>query len=219
VSHPTILNNNRPRKNLASQLDRMDSILDALAIGLNEAVATVVEKAVKEAVQAAVAETLAAVNLHNQNAAPALTNGRLAKFAAQVKGATLRVAGLVNTGCRSLAGFVGRTWNATARTVRAGHAAVCGLALNLVAKAKAVTSSAWLWTLIIVQFIRKLRRPLSVAASVGLVVGMACYLAGPFIASTVSAVTSGFVTLIIRALPKIGRREARPVAVPVPAAA
>ena len=46
------------RKNLASQLDRLDSILDVLSDGLNEAVATVVQEAVGKAVELAVKEVL-----------------------------------------------------------------------------------------------------------------------------------------------------------------
>lgn len=46
------------RKTLASQLDRMDNILDALSDGLNEAVASTVEQAVGTAVSATVQTVL-----------------------------------------------------------------------------------------------------------------------------------------------------------------
>jgi hypothetical protein len=46
--------NGRTRQTLASQLDRLDSILDGLAEGLNDAVATTVQEAVGVAVQEAV---------------------------------------------------------------------------------------------------------------------------------------------------------------------
>src|SRR5436190_10447897 len=49
--------NNRERKSLAEQIDRLDGILDGLANGLNEAVAT----AVKDAVTLAVRQALQAV--------------------------------------------------------------------------------------------------------------------------------------------------------------
>src|SRR5262245_1044426 len=56
---------NGVRQTLASQLDRLDSILDGLSDALNEAVATAVEgaveRAVKQAVGEAVRETLQAV--------------------------------------------------------------------------------------------------------------------------------------------------------------
>jgi hypothetical protein len=57
--------NGRERKTLASQLDRLDSILDGLSEALNGAVASAVEgaveRAVKQAVGEAVRETLQAV--------------------------------------------------------------------------------------------------------------------------------------------------------------
>ena len=51
--------NGRTRKSLASQLDRMDGILDALSEGLNQAVETAVERAAGQAVRRAVVEVLA----------------------------------------------------------------------------------------------------------------------------------------------------------------
>src|SRR5436305_7126922 len=71
----TATTTNGVRKTLASQLDRLDSILDGLSEGLNEAVATAVEgaveRAVRQAVGEAVKETLQAV------IAEALTNADL----------------------------------------------------------------------------------------------------------------------------------------------
>jgi hypothetical protein len=49
---------NGMRKTLASQLDRLDSILDGLSDGLNEAVATAVEGAVGRAVEMAVRQAV-----------------------------------------------------------------------------------------------------------------------------------------------------------------
>ena len=48
------MTNGQVRKSLASQIDRLDHILDGLAEGLNEAVATAVKEAVALAVQEAV---------------------------------------------------------------------------------------------------------------------------------------------------------------------
>jgi hypothetical protein len=50
----TLTNNNRMRKTLAEQIDRLDGILDGLAEGLNDAVAGAVREATKAAVQEAV---------------------------------------------------------------------------------------------------------------------------------------------------------------------
>src|SRR5215469_10039573 len=61
----TTTTNGQVRKTLASQLDRLDSILDGLSDALNEAVASAVEgaveRAVRQAVGEAVRETLQAV--------------------------------------------------------------------------------------------------------------------------------------------------------------
>ena len=55
----TVTNNtSSPRKTLASQLDRLDSLLDGLGESLNEAVANAVQQAVTTAVQQAVVEVL-----------------------------------------------------------------------------------------------------------------------------------------------------------------
>ena len=66
----TMVTNGKPRKQLSDQLDRLDeqlarqdSILDALAEGLNQAVADAARTGVKEAVQAAVVEMLTSAEL------------------------------------------------------------------------------------------------------------------------------------------------------------
>ena len=52
------MNDDRVRKSLADQIDRLDKILDGLAEGLNEAVADAVRQAVSLAVQEAVRQVL-----------------------------------------------------------------------------------------------------------------------------------------------------------------
>jgi hypothetical protein len=54
----TTNNTSRPRKTLATQLDRLDSLLDGLGESLNEAVAASVQQAVTAAVQQAIVEVL-----------------------------------------------------------------------------------------------------------------------------------------------------------------
>src|SRR5262245_19552822 len=58
MSNSTNTNGRPQRKTLASQLDRLDGIIDALADGLNEAVVDVVRQAVAAAVQEAVEAVL-----------------------------------------------------------------------------------------------------------------------------------------------------------------
>src|SRR4051812_9581812 len=55
---PPSVNGKAPRKTLAQQLDRLDTIIDVLADGLNETVAHVVKQAVTVAVQQAVEASL-----------------------------------------------------------------------------------------------------------------------------------------------------------------
>jgi hypothetical protein len=62
----TSTNGRTERKSLASQLDRLDTILDGLADGLNEAVAAAVKAAVVVAVEAAVRELLASAELQRR---------------------------------------------------------------------------------------------------------------------------------------------------------
>jgi hypothetical protein len=54
----TTNNTTRPRKSLADQIQRLDSILDGLSENLNEAVATAVKEAVTTGVQQAIVEVL-----------------------------------------------------------------------------------------------------------------------------------------------------------------
>ena len=54
----TATTTNGVRKTLASQIDRLDSILDGLSEGLNEAVATAVQGAVELAVRQAVGQAV-----------------------------------------------------------------------------------------------------------------------------------------------------------------
>src|SRR5262245_27238335 len=68
----TTSTNNTMRRTLASQLDRLDGILDALGNSLNEAIADGVKTAVSEAVKQAVVEVLTNEELqrHLQSPAP-----------------------------------------------------------------------------------------------------------------------------------------------------
>jgi hypothetical protein len=61
-----IPSNGQPRKTLASQLDRLDSILDGLDAALSGAVQDAVEQAVKQAVQAVLTEVLTNRQLQEQ---------------------------------------------------------------------------------------------------------------------------------------------------------
>jgi len=63
---PRTTSNGQPRKTLASQLDRLDRILDGLDAALAGAVQEAVEQAVKQAVQAVLTEVLTNRQLQEQ---------------------------------------------------------------------------------------------------------------------------------------------------------
>ena len=187
------------RKNLSSQLDRLDSILDALSDGLNEAVATVVEEAVGKAVEMAVKEVLCnpdVLRALRHQAAPQPTPEaqqsptvartdfvrRTWSFGRTTLGLWL---GGVSSGLgRARAWGAGKLWQAAraVSTKAKALAANCGLACS--------TLGAWLplaW---------QCRIQVAVAAGVGTAVAIGCWWAGPAVASTVCGL-AGFAGALV----------------------
>jgi hypothetical protein len=170
------------RKSLEGQLDRFDSILDGLAVALNESVADAVRdavgQAVREAVQAVVAELVA-----NPDVAKALAaaHGLSAPTARPPEPAAPR----------------GPSWRDRLRArwhrLRSGVAAVTGRVIGAVAdrlrRTRAVLTAA-------VRLARADCRGVTLAALVGVVVGVGCHLCGPAIASTVGGVLSAVLALV-----------------------
>src|SRR4051794_29093174 len=73
MNMPTVSNSRPPRKQLSDQLDRLDTILEALSDGLNGAVADAAREGTRLAVKDAVVEILTDPNLRaklRQAAAP-----------------------------------------------------------------------------------------------------------------------------------------------------
>jgi hypothetical protein len=89
-------NNGQPRKTLASQLDRLDGILNGLDAALSGAVQDAVEQAVKQAVQAVLTEVL--------------TNRELQEH--------LQQASQPPEGTRSKPSLLNRLWQVTTENVR-----------------------------------------------------------------------------------------------------
>src|SRR5947208_13409870 len=182
----TTTTNGQVRKTLASQLDRLDSILDGLSDGLNEAVATAVqgavELAVRQAVGQAVKETLQAV------IAEALTNADLlaAARALLTPGTAAdvpadppeRPKSLFRRACDGV-----KAGLAVAATACNGAGAYV---VKQAAAVKAATFSGWL-------LFRRFRGRLLTACGVGVAAGALTYLAGPWLAVAASS-AAGFVT-------------------------
>jgi hypothetical protein len=162
--------NGPARKTLASQLDRLDSILDGLSEGLDRAVAQAVREAVglavREAVQAVLAELLTNPLLREQLQGPAAAEaappdgpanrsgggkGRLAALLSRV-GDKLRSACRVGAGCLRQAARASLAWHLVGDRVRAvllvaaaflARTALADPARRLCGAAKALAGRAW----------------------------------------------------------------------------
>jgi hypothetical protein len=104
----------RPRKNLADQIDRLDSILDGLSEGLNEAVATAVKEAVTTGVQQAVVEVLTNADLQQLLRPPAPPTPPAAPAPPESSGGGGFLAGL----WRGLKGTAAKVGEAAGRAAR-----------------------------------------------------------------------------------------------------
>jgi hypothetical protein len=144
----TIEMNGPTRKTLASQIDRLDSILDGLSEGLDQAVAQTVREAVglavEEAVQAVLTEPLTNPALREQLQRPAASEsappdgpanknggsrGRLAALCGRV-GDTLRSACRIGAGWLRQAAQAARwAWRLAGERVRAALLAAAGAAV------------------------------------------------------------------------------------------
>jgi hypothetical protein len=196
VTNPTPPANGKARaerKSLAQEIDRLDRMLEGLSDSLNESVAAAVQDAVRGAVtlavQAAVQEVLAS---------PAFLD-RIRAAAAPAQPAPARPApagpGLFARMATTLKGWAVQGWAWAKATV----ADVSAAAKACWAEMKSRAASAWarakvlawlLWGLLCL-----LRRPLLVAAGVGLAVAVGCYLAGPLVGALVSG-TGGVLTTL-----------------------
>ena len=167
----TLETNGQTRKTLASQIDRLDSILDGLSEGLNDAVASAVREAVgltvQEAVQAALVEVLTNPLLREQLQRPAEAEaappddpankqgggkGRLAALCSRVRN-KLRSAGRAGAGCLRQAGRAASlAWRLADDRVRAAllvavaylaHTNLPAAARRLHDGARSLASRAW----------------------------------------------------------------------------
>jgi hypothetical protein len=179
--------NGRKRPSLSEQIERLDSILDGLADNLNEAVAD----AVKSAVAAAVKETVQTV-LTEVLTNPAVLAGLQAAQPVAPAPAAPAVAGS-RVGPR-----LGQVWSWLWGRARAlGHQGiaylqtVCQGGIRMAKQfsnrvstvARPLRILSWFW------------RPLLLAACVGVLLGLAATMAGPWLAALCSGV-GGFTTAL-----------------------
>src|SRR5262245_49750607 len=182
---------NGVRKSLASQLDRLDSILDGLSDALNEAVATAVEgaveRAVKQAVGEAVRETLQAVM------AEVVSNPDLVAAARTLlaPGSPAVVSTDPPEPREPPRGLFRRACDGVKAGLAVAAAACHGAGASVARQAAAVKSAAHSgWRLF-----SRFRGRLLAACGVGVAAGALTYLAGPWLGVAASA-AAGFVTTL-----------------------
>ena len=198
----TTTTNGEARKTLASQLDRLDSILDGLADALNGAVASAVEgaveRAVKLAVGEAVKETLQAV------IAEVLTNPDLLTA---VRGVLPTIPPPPQTASNPTApprSLFRRAWDGVKAGLGAA-ASACAAVAGRSAGVKAVVRAGW-------QFLKQSRGRLLTACGVGVAAGALTYLAGPWLAVVASSAAGFVTTLAVQAASGLRRLFCSPAA-------
>lgn len=172
-----------PRKNLASQLDRLDHILDGLAEGLNGAVETAVQKAVTVAVEQAI-KGIAAELFTNPDLLGKLGMGPATAEPVQPNTAPPVMKSRVRKLVTKTGSWLASGWRSLRRTVTG---AACCIVRTL--------STLW-------QQVRRLRYfqvPLLAALAVGAVVGVAAFCGGPYVAAFAGWLAGFTTTLAVQA--------------------
>jgi hypothetical protein len=195
----TSTSNGSQRKSLAQQLDRLDSIIDALAEGLNEAVADVVRQAVSAAVQQSVEAVLREV-LGRPELLRALA-GQPAVPVAQVAPAPVAVASgpsLPRRACswvwNKVSGAASSFWDMA--TQKALVLALLAVLLFHKARQSGERAGSALWAGVC--WVGQHPLVVLLALVTGLVLGVGAYLTGPLVASVVTGV-AGLLTSLVPA--------------------
>jgi hypothetical protein len=200
---------NGVRKTLASQIDRLDSILDGLSDGLNEAVATAVEVAVGRAVEVAVRQAVGEAVRETLQAvlAEALTNADLlaAARALLAPGTAADVSpDSPTTPPERPRGLFRRACDKVQAGVAAAGTA-CAAVAGQAAGVKTAARAGW-------QLARRFKGRLLAAGGVGLAAGAVTLLAAPWLGVAAASVVGFVGTLAVKA-----RNALRGLFAPAPA--
>jgi hypothetical protein len=205
--------NNGPRKTLASQLDRLDVIIDGLADNLDEAVAAAAADSMKEVVNVAVQEAVHAALVE------VLSNAELRKRLANpvdVQPTTIRIvrscwAWIVGTAKGIWDKIVAVTYMAGDKLKAKGGPLIAAAGVKARQAGKEIARRArggWMLMAALAALARRFRTRLLVAAAIGVLVGAVCYFAGREVASLgcglagfVGSLVSGAVNRLRRMLP------------------
>jgi hypothetical protein len=172
---------NAGRKTLASQLDRLDTIIDGLADNLHEAVAIATANVVKETLTVVVQEAIRGALVEILTNAEVLkrlaTNVQppvplIVRLAAKARSCWSWLKGTVKGACSKVKQMVSSLATATSTRVQQARQQV-------VQRAK----TCWMWTVALTALAKRFRLQLGVAAGVGVLAGVVCYMGGREIAS------------------------------------
>jgi hypothetical protein len=201
------------RKTLASQLDRLDTILDGLADNLNEAVAVaaadcmkeIVNVAVQEAVHAALVEVLSNAELRKRLANPADGQPTAIRLVRSCW------AWVVGTAKEIWNKIVAVTYMAGDRLKEKGGPLVAAAGAKARQAGKEIARRArggWMLVAALAALAKRFRTQLLVALGIGVLVGAVCYFAGREVASLgcglagfAGSLASGAVNRLRRILP------------------
>jgi hypothetical protein len=176
--------NGQVRKTLASQLDRLDSILDALSDGLNEAVATAVEGAVERAVRQAVGQ--AVKETMQSLLTEVLSNADLLSALRPV---------LPITPAESLPNPPEprkSLWRRACEGVKVGLVAVGTACIGPLGGVATAARSGW-------QLAKRFKGRLLAACGIGVAAGVVTYLAGPWLGVAAGWLSGFVVSLAVQA--------------------
>jgi hypothetical protein len=208
--------NNRPqRQTLASQIDRLEGILAGLADTLGETVAEAVQDAVGKAVELAVKEVLTNPELLGALQAQAAPTTEPAKSAQDgsltktIGQAWQRTGAKVGEKAAVVGSWLSRACAWVGGCLQTGWAWLSGACGRVMACVAAVWSALPAMLMILWTY----RKPLLIAVTVGLVVGLGCYFAGPLVSATFSGL-AGFVGALVVNLVRRLRQVMEMVRVP-----
>jgi hypothetical protein len=177
--------NGRVRKSLAEQIDRLDGILDGLAEGLNEAVIAAVKEAAGAAVQEAVRAVLGEL-LANPELLHAIRDSLTPSLRAEAQ--TAQPAESRGVGAATST-RLGGCWP----WLRARVLGAKGYLVARLGRARRPVDTAWVSLCTGTRVASRVWRSLLVALGVGVLVGVAAYLLGPWL-STMAGGLAGFTT-------------------------
>jgi len=195
-------NGNAQRKQLSAQLDRLDTVLGSLADALNRSVADavkdVVGQAVKEAMETTIWEVLGNPVLHVALAQHPPQQPPASEPIVMNPGVWQWLGGVAQAAW----GWVGRkASHACGVIVQAGQTCTGAVATGVGttwARAQSVASGVWFLLGLLWALACQSQRAVVTASGVGLAVGLACYLAGPVAASTISGFAGFAGSLVAR---------------------